>query len=101
MPALYEYLGILLFFYSNEHAPIHVHAKHNGCESKAELYIVDGKITEVKIVGVKGRRPLTGSTLKNFEAFLEKYADQIVAKWVDFFVYHKDIELEKITTHIK
>ena len=24
MPKLYEYLGIILFFYSNEHEPIHM-----------------------------------------------------------------------------
>lgn len=101
MPSIFEYLGILLFFYSNEHEPIHVHAKHNECESKAELYIVKGEITEIKIMKVRGRKPLTGSALKNFEDFLEEYADRIVKKWVDFFVYHKDVELEKITTRIK
>ncbi|MCX6249230.1 MAG: DUF4160 domain-containing protein [Bacteroidetes bacterium] len=44
MPKIFEYLGILIFFYSNEHEPIHVHGKYNGFESKAEFYIVDGKI---------------------------------------------------------
>ncbi len=45
MPKIFEYLGILIFFYSNEHEPIHVHGKHDGCESKAEFYIIDGLIT--------------------------------------------------------
>lgn len=47
MPKLYEYLGIVLFFYSNEHEPIHVHARHNGKETKAEIHIVNGKITKM------------------------------------------------------
>jgi len=72
MPKIFEYLGILIFFYSNEHEPIHVHGKYNGLESKAEFYIVDGEIIEIKIKLVKGRRPLTGSNLKDFEVFLEK-----------------------------
>jgi hypothetical protein len=38
---------------------------------------------------------------KIFEAFLEKYAENIVQKWIDYFVYHKDIEFEKINTRIK
>ena len=100
MPKLFEYLGVLIFFYSNEHEPIHVHGKYNGLESKAEFYIVDGEIVEIKIKLVKGRRPLTGSNLKDFEVFLEKYADKIVEKWVDYFVYHKNIEFEKINTRI-
>ena len=100
MPKIFEYLGVLIFFYSNEHEPIHVHGKYNGLESKAEFYIVDGEIVEIKIKLVKGRRPLTGSNLKDFEVFLEKYADKIVEKWVDYFVYHKNIEFEKINTRI-
>jgi len=54
MPKIYEYLGVLIFFYSNEHEPIHVHGKYEGLESKAEFYIVDGKIVEIKIKMVKG-----------------------------------------------
>jgi hypothetical protein len=100
MPKIFEYLGVLIFFYSNEHEPIHVHGKYNGLESKAEFYIVEGEIVEIKIKLVKGRRPLTGSNLKDFEVFLEKYADKIVEKWVDYFIYHKNIEFEKINTRI-
>jgi len=101
MPKIFEYLGILLFFYSNEHEPIHVHGKYDKFESKAEFYIVDGKIIEIKIKQIKGSRPLTGSKLKDFEDFLELYADRIVQKWVDYFIYHKDVEFEKINTRIK
>jgi len=44
---------------------------------------------------------LTGSKLKDFEDFLEAYSDKIVQKWIDYFVYHKNVELEKINTRIK
>ena len=101
MPRLFEYLGILVFFHSNEHEPIHVHGKYEKEESKAEFYIVDGKIIEIKIKSVIGHRPLTGSKLRDFEDFLQKYANEIVLKWIDYFVYHKDIEFEKINTRIK
>jgi len=91
----------LIFFYSHEHETILVHGKHAGFESKAEFYIVDGKIVEIKIKQIKGLRPLTGSKLKDFEDFLEIYADKIVQKWIDYFVLHKDVEFEKINTRIK
>ena len=44
---------------------------------------------------------LMGSKLKDFKVFLEKYADKIVQKWIDYFVYHRNIEFEKINTRIK
>lgn len=72
MPKIFEYLGILIFFYSNEHEPIHVHGKYESFESKAEFHIVNGEIAEIKIKTVKGRKPLTRNKLNDFEEFLEK-----------------------------
>jgi hypothetical protein len=101
MPKIFEYLGILIFFYSNEHEPIHVHAKKGEFESKAEFYIVDGEVSEIKITNISGSRPLKGKDLQDFKVFLEKFADKIVEKWISYFVYHKDVELEKITKRLK
>ena len=58
MPKIFDYLGILVFFYSNEHEPIHVHGKHGSSESKAEFLIVNGVIIEIKIKPVKHKKPL-------------------------------------------
>lgn len=101
MPKIFEYLGIIIFFYSNEHEPIHVHATYDSFESKAEFYIVNGEVSQIVIKLVKDRRPLKGSQLKDFEKFLEAYADKIVQKWVDYFVYHKEVEFERITKKLK
>lgn len=94
-------MGIVLFFYSNEHEPIHVHARKGEFESKAEFLIIEGVIEEIKIKNVAGSRPLTGKDLKDFEHFLSLFASKIVAKWVDYFVYHKSVEFEKIPKKIK
>ena len=58
MPKIYEYLGIIIMFYSNEHEPVHVHGKYQGFESKAEIIIEDGKIVDIIVKDVKGRRSL-------------------------------------------
>ena len=97
MPSIYEYLGIHFWFYSNEHQPVHVHAEYGEYESKAEFIIIDGKIEEIKITNVTGKKPLKGKKLKDFQDFLQEYADKIVQKWVDYFVYHKSFPIEKIT----
>lgn len=100
MPKIFEYLGIIVFFYSNEHEPIHVHAKKAEYESKAEFYILNGKINEIKIINMRGSEPLKGKDLKNFEVFLKEYADKIVEKWINYFVYHKEVDFEKITKRL-
>lgn len=37
MPKLYEYFGLIVLFYANEHEPVHVHGKSQGRESRAEI----------------------------------------------------------------
>lgn len=100
MPKLYEYLGLIILFYSNEHEPIHVHGKYQGMESKAEIIFIDGVFQEIRISEVKGKRPLDLKNLKNFKVFVETFRDRIVTKWVDFFIYNKPIQAEIITKKI-
>jgi hypothetical protein len=47
MPKLYEYFGLIILFYSNEHQPIHVHGKFQNRENKAEFIIIDGRIVDI------------------------------------------------------
>ena len=101
MPKLYEYFGLVILFYSNEHEPIHVHGKYQGAESKAELIIENGKIVEIRYGAVKGRKPLNGKPLKNFKTVVEYYAEEITQKWIDYFVLHKPIQSKKITRKIR
>lgn len=76
--------------------PIHVHARKGEFESKAEIILENGVITEIILVNVTGRKPLKGNDLNNLKSFLEKYSESIVTKWVDYFVYHKEISFERI-----
>jgi len=97
MPKLYEYLGLIILFYSNEHEPIHVHGKFQGMESKAEIIFENGMFKEIRISDVKGKKPLDKKNLKNFTIFVNAYKLDIVNKWIEFFVYNKAIEPEIIS----
>ena len=99
MPKIFEYLGILIFFTQVSMNRFMFMQKRENL--KAKFYIVNGEISEIKITNVSGIPPLIGKNLKDFEIFLEKYADKIVEKWISYFVYHKDVEFEKITKRLK
>ena len=100
MPKLYEYFGLIVLFYSNDHEPIHVHGKYQDLESKAEIIFNSGKFEEIRISEVSGKKPLDNKNMKKFKKLVEKYRDDIVRKWVDFFVYNIEISSEKITERI-
>jgi hypothetical protein len=97
MPKLYEYFGLIILFYSLEHEPIHVHGKFQDRESKAEIIFENGKFVKIVISEVEGKKPLDVSHLKKFVKLVETYRDDIVRKWIDFFVYNIEITPEKIT----
>ncbi len=97
MPKLYEYLGIVVLFYSNEHTPIHVHGNYQGSECRAEIFVVDGRIVKIIFKRVKGRKQLPVSKLSAFKKLVNKYSEDIVKKWVDYFVYNKPIKPKRIT----
>jgi hypothetical protein len=101
MPKIFEYLGIVIFFYSDDHEPIHIHARYGDTQSKAEFIIKDGKIIEIVIKPINGWDMLKNKDLKNFNEFLKVYADKIVEKWIDFFVLKKRVTFEKITKRLR
>jgi hypothetical protein len=77
-----------------------VHGKYQEKESKAEIVFEDGKFKEILIKEVTGKEPLDIQNLKKFKKIVELYRDDIVRKWIDFFVYNKEISPEKITKKI-
>ncbi len=97
MPKLYEYLGLDVFFYSNEHQPVHVHGQCQGREGRAELHIVEGRVVGIDFLPQPGRPPLKTSEMKQFRSLVEARSGEIVQKWVDYFVLHKSVSTEKIT----
>lgn len=100
MPTLYQYFGLIILFYSREHEPIHVHGKFQNKESKAILIFENGKFVGVEIQTVKGKEPLDDKELKKLKKVVDKYRDDIVRKWIDFFIYNIPVSPETITKKI-
>ncbi|PIT71524.1 DUF4160 domain-containing protein [Limnohabitans sp. B9-3] len=101
MPKLYEYFGLVVLFYSNEHQPIHVHGKCQGRESKAEIILVNGSISFIRYSDEAGRAPLSASELRVFTELVDAKAQDIVTKWIDYFVLHKSVRSERIKQRLK
>ncbi len=101
MPKLYDYFGLILMFYSNEHEPVHVHGKCQGREAKAELLILNGLVSEIRYHTAPGRPLLTPREMRLFREIVTARADAIVEKWIDYFVLHKPIAAEQITRRLK
>ena len=95
MPKLYEYLGIAIYFWSNEHNPIHVHGEYGDDICRADIYLFNGKLLRIVFSG-----KLEGGKQKDFEKFVRAHIDDIVNKWGEFFLKRKHIQPEIVTKKI-
>lgn len=101
MPKLYEYLGISVFIFSDEHEPIHVHGKYQGCESKAEINVADGEIVNIEFLNLAGKKPLPPAKLRDFKTLVEHEAENIVESWNKHLVHNTHFEPQIITRKIR
>ena len=100
MPTIYLYLGFIFKFYSDEHEPIHIHAKKGECETVFELIIENGTIIEIRTRKVRGKKMLPEKDEAEAYSFVKIYGKNIVEKWINFFILKKNIRTTKITKRI-
>ena len=96
MPVVYNYLGIKIGFFTNEHEPIHVHAMYDGAEVKIILHVKDGYVYRVTYQNTKGT--FNRSKLTSLKEFISKYKMALYFAWIQCFQNNKNNERLKIKT---
>ena len=97
MPKLYEYFGIVFYFYAHEHLPIHVHAKYENYETIFELIYENGELIDVQQRSSAGGPNLPVKKRREAEIFVKAYHREITEKWQTFFILKTDVTAERIT----
>ena len=98
MPIIYEYLGITIGFYSNDHYPVHIHATYNDAVLKVVLHNRDGKVYRTTYHPLKGTFPT--NKLRQLKSFVAKYKEAILFAWEQVFKYNNSIQKIVITKKI-
>lgn len=97
MPKIYEYFGLIFLFHGSDHPPVHVHVRSGECETIFTLIVENGKVIELKKRKKAGKPSLNIKKTKEAETLILKYADEILKKWVKFFVLKQSINCISIT----
>lgn len=100
MPVIYEYLGIAISFWSNEHEPIHIHAVYGETIMKVSFFIEDGIINQIKYEDV-GFKKFNKAKLKQLKDFISVYQYSIIYAWKQVFELNVQIQKVRITKRIK
>ena len=99
MPTLFEYLGIVIRFYSNEHEPIHIHAIYRDTEVVVSLFVKENAIYSIRYKEIKGKFP--AAKMKDLRAFIAKYKYAILLSWNQFFEHKVRMKPIIITKRLK
>ena len=100
MPKIYEYFGLVIFFWSNEHELIHVHIEYGDYMAVAEFVIKNGKVESYRFIQRKNVPMLPASQLKKAKELIEAKKDDILKKWIDYFILKKNVKPIKITKRL-
>lgn len=100
MPKIFEYFGLIFYFYSNEHEPIHVHVIHGDRESIFDLIMMDGTLVKIHIREKGSAKSLSEKDKRTAEEFIRKYHKNIIEKWVKFFVLKQSVRSTNIKTKL-
>lgn len=94
MPKLYMFAGMVFFFYSDDHLPMHLHVTYQGAEMKAELHFrPDGS---VQVTWKKVKKGMPNALIGKAELLIEAKADDIREKWQAYHILGKHIKPERI-----
>ncbi len=76
MPVLFYYLGLKFYFFSNDHAPIHIHVSAGDAEAK---FRVEPTIELVENFGLKARE------IRQALMAIEENREVIRERWNEYF----------------
>jgi len=99
MPKIYQYLGIVFRFHSNEHNPVHVHAEYKGAEMIVKLYTKNGVVVRVMYEVRKGKFP--PAKLNDLKVFVSANKNAMLLAWTQFFENNIKFKPVTITRRIK
>lgn len=100
MPKIIEYFGLIFAFYSEDHLPVHVHAKYAEFESKFDIIFYDGKLEKIVHKKIRGKEPLPSKQRNEAIKVIASEVDFINQSWFEFFQLKKQIKVKKITKKI-
>ena len=100
MPQIYRYFGLIFYFWSDDHLPVHVHVSDTSQKQECifDLILENSILVEMKM-RTDRKPPLKAEEISKAKAFICVYYPQIVKKWFQYFVCGE--QLKSITIRKK
>ncbi len=93
---LLEYRGIDICLFPSDKTPIHFYATCGDDVAMAKITFKNGIFEKSDVQNIAGASPMTDKNKERFRVVVEEYLSELVRSWIDYYVYGKTPQSEKI-----
>ncbi|MEY4002567.1 MAG: hypothetical protein RIT07_609 [Bacteroidota bacterium] len=98
---LLEYRGIEVVLNPTDKTPIHFYARSGEDLAMASICFQQGIFSRSDISNVDGAGVMSDRNKERFRVIIEEYLSELVRQWIDYFIYGKSIQSEKIQKNLE
>jgi hypothetical protein len=98
---LLEYRGIEVCLIPTDKTPIHFYAISGDDWAMATIVFINGIFDRAEISSVQGANTMSDRNKERFRVVIEEYLPELVRQWIDYYIYGKSIQSEKINKNLE
>jgi hypothetical protein len=98
---LLEYRGIEVCLIPSDKTPIHFYALSGEDWAMASIVFNNGIFERAEISNIQGANSMSDRNKERFRVIIEEYLPELVRQWIDYYVYGKTIQSEKINKNLE
>ncbi len=101
MITLFNYYNLKIHFVKKDTQPIHIYANRKEQSSWADVQFNKGRFDKVVVHEREGFPPLDETDINRMKLLIINNLDEIIKRWIDFYIFNREIEEEIITQRIE
>ena len=101
MITLFNYYNLRIHFVKIDCTPLHVYGNRGQKSSIAQIKFNKGLFDKIIVNEHSGFAPLDPQDLDKMQLLIMNNMDEIIKRWIDFYIFDRPIEEEMITSRIE
>lgn len=101
MISLFDYYDLKIHFRKKDLEPLHVYGSRGDRYSVAKIIFENGLFERIDVSSVPDYEELDEIDTNKMRLLILNHLDEVIKRWIDFYLYKKDVEEEIITQKIE
>lgn len=99
--SLLEYRGLEVCLFPSDKTPNHFYATIGDDVAMARVIFKNGIFEKSEILNVQGSSPMSDANRERFRVIVDEYLSELVRNWIDYYIYGKIPQCEKVQKNLE